>query len=75
MAARSWQDCNFSGRPDPRIRKAGVIQGPLQQRNQRPLLVLAVGEVVTVGRVVKLVEMSTAGISDGQVTGLSGLIK
>jgi hypothetical protein len=27
------------------------------------------------GRVVKLVEMSTAGISDGQVTGLSGLIK
>jgi hypothetical protein len=50
MAARSWQDCNFSGRPDPRIRKAGVIQGPLQQRNQRPLLVLAVGEVVTVRR-------------------------
>jgi hypothetical protein len=30
---------------DPRILKAGVIQGPLQQRNQRPLLVLAVGEV------------------------------
>jgi hypothetical protein len=27
------------------------------------------------GRVVKLVEMPTAGISDGQVTGLSGLIK
>jgi hypothetical protein len=29
----------------------------------------------TAGRVVKLVEMPTAGISDGQVTGLSGLIK
>jgi hypothetical protein len=28
-----------------------------------------------VGGVVKLVEMPTAGISDGQVTGLSGLIK
>ena len=27
------------------------------------------------GRVVKLVEMPTAGMSDGQVTGLSGLIK
>ncbi len=27
------------------------------------------------GRVVRLVEMPTAGISDGQVTGLSGLIK
>ena len=50
MAARAWRDRNLSGRPDPRIRKAGVIQGPLQQRNQRPLLVLAVGEVVTVRR-------------------------
>jgi hypothetical protein len=29
----------------------------------------------TLGRVVRLVEMPTAGISDGQVTGLSGLIK
>jgi hypothetical protein len=28
-----------------------------------------------IARVVKLVEMPTAGISDGQVTGLSGLIK
>jgi DNA-binding transcriptional LysR family regulator len=27
------------------------------------------------GRVVKLVEMPTAGISDGQVAGLSGLLK
>jgi hypothetical protein len=27
------------------------------------------------GRVVRLVEMPTAGISDGQVTGLSGLLK
>jgi hypothetical protein len=50
MAARSLQDRNLSGRPDPRIGKAGVIQGPLQQRNQRPLLILAVGEVVTVRR-------------------------
>jgi hypothetical protein len=50
MAARAWHDRNFSGGPDPRIRKAGVTQGPLQQRNQRPLLVLAVGEVVTVRR-------------------------
>ena len=35
-------------------------------------LTLALGSE---GRVVKLVEMPTAGISDGQVTGLSGLLK
>jgi hypothetical protein len=50
MADRAWQDRNLSWGPDPRIRKVGVIQRPLQQRNQRPLLVLAVGEVVTVRR-------------------------
>jgi hypothetical protein len=32
----------------PLILIAARHQGPLQQRNQRPLLVLAVGEVVTV---------------------------
>jgi hypothetical protein len=36
MAARAWQDRNLSGGPDPRTRKAGVIQGPLQTTQSAP---------------------------------------
>src|SRR5271163_4214334 len=55
--------------------RIAFLKAELKITPPRETLWQQVAVAIHEGRVVRLVEMPTAGISDGQVTGLSGLIK